>query len=365
MLHQIDLRSLAELRGPERAFVSAYSTWPDGLKPLESRARQVRALLAGAGDEAEHFDRGLELLRGDLEAGPPPAGPFCGFACWALDLVRVYPLPAGVEVPPLLRVDASPYLRPLAELQDEFENFLVVCADARSTRIVQVTDAVADEVEKVRGDVKNAVKVGGWSQQRYARRRDKQMQQYAREVAEVLDRLCRTGRYSRLVLLGSQEAMREIEAELTPPAAERLVGARPADLHAGRDELIRQAMELAVGREREEEGALWEQVRGELLRGGLAVGGAADVLGALQVGRVDVVLAARDARLVGAQCRDCQNVAAGEAAACAVCGSGSVFPVDLLDELARQAERTSARVEFADPVPGLAEVGHVAALLRY
>jgi hypothetical protein len=39
--------------------------------------------------------------------------------------------------------------------------------------------------------------------------------------------------------------------------------------------------------------------------------------------------------------------------------------VDLIDELVRQAELTSATVEFTDPIPGLARVGDVAALLRY
>ena len=77
VLHEIDLRALSELRGPERAFLSLYSTWPDGLKPLEARARQVRALLADAPDELEHFERSLELARARLESDPPPAGPAC------------------------------------------------------------------------------------------------------------------------------------------------------------------------------------------------------------------------------------------------------------------------------------------------
>jgi hypothetical protein len=73
----------------------------------------------------------------------------------------------------------------------------------------------------------------------------------------------------------------------------------------------------------------------------------------------------RDAKLVGTRCRACENVAAGEPDACPVCGSASVFPVDLIDELTRAAELTSARVEFADPIEGLSKLGDVAALLRY
>jgi predicted RNase H-like nuclease (RuvC/YqgF family) len=60
------------------------------------------------------------------------------------------------------------------------------------------------------------VKVGGWSQQRYARRRDKQMHHYAKEVGQVLEDLMRTGNFSRVVPLGSRETMREIEDVLSP-----------------------------------------------------------------------------------------------------------------------------------------------------
>ena len=77
------------------------------------------------------------------------------------------------------------------------------------------------------------------------------------------------------------------------------------------------------------------------------------------------MIVTRDAEIRGVRCRDCENVAAGEPASCPTCGSASVFGVDLVDELSRRLELTSATAEFADPLSGLAELGHVAALLRY
>src|SRR5690606_7133511 len=93
------------------------------------------------------------------------------------------------SVPDLLWVDSSPYIRPLAELRDEYENFVVVAASNTDTRVYVVTSAKPDEEARVRGDVKNHVKVGGWSQKRYARRRDKELHHYAREIADVLSDL--------------------------------------------------------------------------------------------------------------------------------------------------------------------------------
>lgn len=43
----------------------------------------------------------------------------------------------------------------------------------------------------------------------------------------------------------------------------------------------------------------------------------------------------------------------------------SVFGVDLVEELVHQLEKTSADVEFVDPIEGLGELGDVAALLRW
>jgi len=50
---------------------------------------------------------------------------------------------------------------------------------------------------------------------------------------------------------------------------------------------------------------------------------------------------------------------------CQQCGSSDVFRLDLINELVRQAEVTSADVDFADPTPGLTEEDGVAALLRF
>ena len=177
--------------------------------------------------------------------------------------------------------------------------------------------------------------------------------------------MCRDGSFGRVVLLGSAETLREIESVLPPAIAERVVGAKPVDLHADDRTLLEQAHALYFDEERESEERLWERIRSEYLRGGLAAAGPEEVLKAATTGRVEAMIVARDARIVGTRCRDCENVAAVRVEACPTCGSGSVFALDLVDELARQLELTSATAEFSDPIPALSELGGVAALLRY
>jgi peptide subunit release factor 1 (eRF1) len=363
MFADIDLRELAELSGPERAFVSLYVSGPSGLNSLDSRIRKVRRLLAGEPIEAEHFEQNMRLVGEALDGREFKGGvSICVFACWANDMVRV--LEIEKPVPDLLWVDSSPYIRPLAELQDEYENFVVVAADNTETRIYLVTSSVAEQEDRVKGDIKNQVKVGGWSQKRYARRRDRELHHYGTEIAAVLSELDARETFHRIILVGSKQTLEELKTALPEVLLERVAGERAVDLHEeGR--MWDQAFDLFFDEERAEEEALWERIKGEYLRGGRAVAGPEDVLAAAATGRVDRMIVTRDAKIPGTRCRDCENLQAEALETCPVCGSTSVFTVDLVNELVELLALSSAEADFADPIPGLTEAGDVAALLRY
>jgi peptide chain release factor subunit 1 len=363
MLQEIDLRALAEMHGPERAFVSLYASTGRRADGLTARESRIRATLEETPDEAQHFEESMRLLRAWLEENAPEDEPVCAFACWALDFAQGYVLP--VAPPDMLRVGASPYLRPLAEMQDEHENFVIVAADNRGTRIFAVTSAVPEARDRVRGDVKNRVKKGGWSQMRYARRREKQLHAYAKEVAEVLAQMERNEDFDRIVLLGSKEALAEIREALPAEVARKVVGEQAVNLHEGEGALFEKAYGLFFDEEREAERRLWDRIREEVHREGLAATGPGEVLKAALAGRVDSLLVTRDAKLAGTRCRDCDAVIHEARKSCAACKSSSVFEVDLVNTLVRQMELTRGGVEFTDPIPGLSKLGDVAALLRW
>ena len=369
MFNKIDLQDLAERKGPQRAFLSLYLSSPDARNNLDARVSRVRDMLSDNETELEHFSENLALVRGYLEDNPFKAGSLCMFACWATDYLHVFPLTAELEelaatVPDLLWVDSSPYIRPLAELQDEYENFVVVTADNSETCVYFVTSATPEQEERVKGDIKNAVKKGGWSQQRYARRREKDLLHYAKEVAEVLTELDKRETFERLFLMGSDEAMLEIEEVLPEPLKDKLVAKQAVDLHQ-EDEVWDAVLELFVEQERADEESLWETIKGEYLRDGRAVVGREEVLRAAAVGRVEKMIVTRDAKMAGVRCRDCENLRPGTPETCQVCGSASLFRVDLVNELVELVAASSAETEFADPIPGLTKSGDVAALLRY
>lgn len=363
MFNTIHLRELAQISGPERAFVTVYLSTPESFAGLKGRIDTIRALLSDNEDETQHFEENLKLIEKWLSEHTWTTEGACLFVCWALDFVQAFPL--AVAVPDMIWVDSSPYIRPLAELQDEYENFVVVAADNTDSRIFFVTSSRMDEDAKVKGDIKNHVKKGGWSQKRYQRRRSNELMHYAKEIVDVLGEMEQKEKFDRLFLVGSQETMLEIESALTPTLTAKLAGKQNVDFSAGDDQIFDAAFTLQTTAEREAESRLWDRIKDEYCKGGLAVTGPDAVLKATAVGRVEKIAVTRDAKINGTRCRSCENLMVGKLQNCKVCGSKDLFQVDLVNELVELAALTSAEADFVDPIEGLSEAGEVAALLRY
>lgn len=362
MFNSIDLEALAERNGPERAFLSLYLSGPAALDNLDGRVRKIRHLLEGEEDELEHFEENLNLLHEFLEEYDFDSGSLAVFACWATEYFEAYPVEK--TLPDLLWIDSSPYIRPLAELQDEYENFAVVLADNTETHVYLVTSAVPKEQETVKGNIKNHVRKGGWSQQRYARRREHALGHYAKDVAEVLEELNKRKSFEYLFLVGSDETMRAIQEELSEELLEKLSGMESVDLHQ-ENEVWDTVFDMFFDEERAYDKSLWQLIKEECLRNGRAAVGPREVLEAAAVGRVDRMLVTRDAKIPGMRCRVCENLVVDVQDTCPICGSESVFKVDLINELVELLVKSDAKPEFVDPIKGLSKAGDVAALLRY
>ncbi|MDX1583929.1 MAG: VLRF1 family aeRF1-type release factor [Thermoanaerobaculia bacterium] len=349
MLDSIDLRSLAEMSGPERAFLTLYLSSPDAIGSLDDRADRIRRLLAGEEAELEHFERSYEMIRETLDENEI-RGPMAIFASWALDYLLGIPLDIAPD--DRLWIDSSPYIRPLAELQDEYEMFVVVTADNDAAEIHLVSEMTSETVERVKGDVKNRVRKGGWSQKRYQRRRENELLHYAKEVVEVLEEVVSEEEIERIVLLGQDEALDEIE-DAMPESLRKLVAGRDSlDLDSTDEEVVDRAMPLYFRQERDEEASTWDRIREEALSDGLAVLGPSAVLAATREGRAEEILVLRDLELYGMRCRECETLAHAKPQQCPQCQSPSVFVVDLVNEITELASKTSATVDFADPLEG-------------
>jgi peptide chain release factor subunit 1 len=364
MFTDIDLRELANMKAPERAFLSLYIAGRHSMADLEKRLNKIRNVLKEGGvekDEREHFDENVNAVMSYLRQNPLGSGSLCIFSYWALDLFKVIPLPALVK--DLVWVDSSPYIRPLAEFQDEYENVAVVVADNKKARIFIVSSAVAGSEEVIKGNVKNHVKKGGWSQQRYERRRDKQLHVYAGEIVDAIVKLEREEKFERILLVGSKEILQQVHQSL-PRDLQNKVVEKALYLGKKEGEIHKDIMELFFEEERRSEKELWERIRAEYLRGGLAAVGLDEVLEAAKQGRVEKVIVDRTFMPEGRRCYECNNLYGGIAELCPAC-SGSLHKVGIVNEIIEMLELTGAEVNFCDPIQSLTDAGQIAALLRY
>jgi len=260
--------------------------------------------------------------------------------------------------------DSSPYIRPLAELKEEYENVAVVIADNKKARIFLISSAIAGNESTIEGNIKNHVKKGGWSQQRYERRRDKQLLLYSREIVDALKELEKTEMFRRILLVGGKEVL-QILFENLPQNMQGKVGQKAIDLRKGEDTVNKEIMELFFEQERQSELELWEKIRAEYVRDGLGVVGITDVLEMVKLGRTEEIIINRDYKVTGKRCRSCENLESGDVDICSQCGSDSLFSVDLINEIVELAKQSSASVDFCDRIDTMREAGEIAAFLRY
>ena len=74
MFNQIDLRKLAELSAPDRAFLSLYLSGPAAMAALDKRIRTDRSLLKDHRDELEYFDQNMKMLEDYFNKSPHKSG---------------------------------------------------------------------------------------------------------------------------------------------------------------------------------------------------------------------------------------------------------------------------------------------------
>ena len=364
MFADIDLTKLSNISTPDRTCLSVYLASPKSVYDLDKQLKRAKQVLKRGGEksETEHFEENAKIIKKHLAQNPMTSGSLCLFSCWILDFFEVYSL--SVQVADDLRVDSSPYILPLAELQDDYEDVAVVVADNKKTRIFVVSSAVGGEEEVITGNVKNHVRKGGWSQQRYERRRDKQLLHYAREIVAALKELDQAESFRRIIFVGGKEILRIIYENL-PPILQKRACKKAIDLSKGEHVINRDIMELFEEQERQSEEDLWEKIRAEYLRGGLGIVGVEEVLRAAKTGQIDSLLVDRTFKPKGKRCRDCEHLDGPGTETCTQCGSSSCFEVDLVNEIVELVKQSGGHVDLANPIDTLSQAGLIAALTRY
>jgi peptide chain release factor subunit 1 len=264
-------------------------------------------------------------------------------------------------------INDRPVIKPLAQVIESYHHLGVVLLDRERVRILSIyLGTLLDEIE-VRGDpipAPHGLQPGGYSQKRFQRRKDEETKHFFKEFSREVDEFVRRYQPHELVVLGTDENVARFREFLSERVRGMIVytGAMGVDESAS-EIMLKIAPHLDAERVREDQEVV-EMLLGRVREDYLATAGFQSTLTALQEGKVDTLVVARDLEHEGIRCGGCGFVFARSVEPCPYCGSEETTDVDAVEEMIRMAEVQGAAVEFVDPgmVTDLRGVG---SLLRF
>ncbi|MGH7507972.1 MAG: hypothetical protein ACREMZ_00695 [Gemmatimonadales bacterium] len=370
---------LTEVRGGKHKVVTCYLKLEPRdrsrgkyLIKVKNRAKAVVQALPRLGLERGIMDeigRDLDRLQQYLRnpGNLPSAQGLAIFACEGIGLFETVALP--VVHRSRLAVDATPLVRELASVEEEFGRLLTVVLDRTSARFFEVTAYETRELFGLRADSTRGKRFHGdqdgpgWGEHTYNNRIRQEKQRHYEAIARELFTLDRRHPAHGLVLAATGADAGAVEPFLHSYLVDRLIGtvrlnpkeATPAAVHAA-------TLAVREGYERASERA---QVH-EMLEGigtGWAVNGFQPTLKALARGQVRSLLVHADASEPGFRCGDSGRLALTERE-CR--GEGEPVPVlDVVDDAIEEALRQGVDVNVVYEPEARDAIESLGALLRF
>ncbi len=346
---------------------------PERFATPPARTSEMDSLLDEASRRIEserHPHEELEQLRGDLarvrdhlqnDRYTDGARAHAVLCCSLLNLFEAISLPEPVES--RVTISDTPFIEPLVEIGPPAP-WCVALVNRRLTRVLRGSSNSLSEVMSFGDQVHGQHSQGGWSQARYQRSVEHDVESHLRHTGEALLRQFERSQFVGLLLAAPAELRTHVAANLHPYVRERLVGYLKLDVENSTLEHVRaEAAKAIEGHDLEVVGERLEELRARLGRGERAAAGADDVLRALYERRVGTLLYNPQQPIKGAACAQCGLMQTG-AGTCPVDGTQLEQREDLLEQAVHAALAQDAEVLTVD-TPDLGPIGGIAALLRF
>jgi peptide subunit release factor 1 (eRF1) len=339
---------------------------------IKNRVRDAIRALPRLGLERsvqEAVERDLERVQQHIRnpANLPSTQGIAIFACEGIGLFEAIPLP--VVYRSRLAVDATPLVRELASVEDEFGRLLTVVLDRTSARFFEVTAYDAVELPGLRADSTRGGRFRGdqdgpgWGEHTYNNRIRHEKQRHFEAIARELFAIDRRHPARGIVIAATGTDAGAVAPFLHNYLVERVIGtarlnpkeATPALVHAA-------TLVVRESWEREAERAAVRQLE-EALGTGWAVNGTDPTLRALARGQARTLLVNADASEPGFRCGDSGRLARTERE-CRAEGE-PIAVLDIVDDAIEEALRQGVDVDVIYEPEARDAVEGLGAMLRF
>ena len=272
-----------------------------------------------------------------------------------------------------------PHIFPLARAVNENPRYAVLWADKNKADIyvfggetrIRSDVEVESKVESIQNEVAQATQAGGWSQQRFARRREKFHMEHAKEVVAELEEVMKKFNVDHLVICGDEETILPvIKPELSKAMEEKLIGTFSMSQYDSEDEIRERSLEVV-----NIEMATLQQQKIEQLNDAakssakMGTLGVEDTLRALANGQVEELILASNIDTFDYSKKKVKKILKeyepGDDTAPADASAAIGDAAQIADQLIVRAINTAARITFIKDESMLEEAGGVGAILRF
>ena len=368
------LKDLAAARAPRGEFLtvtlstSPLDDWrqfaPTFINSEFSRITRERSL---SKDEKRALESELDEVQAVLKYDLTPRTQ--GLALFANGEGGIY---QRIELPFKLMnrvvLEPAPYVRPVVHALSLLEPFIVarVSRDESSLYLVDEWGVVKEDDLTGPWLRTSDRETGEVSIKEYnaAARHDELVDLHYKEVATTLAKLLEGSPVRRVVLCAQHDIASAFRRALPPPVVPKVVAEIPFDATAPNEMMANARKAVNEARHRELV-QLTARIKEGLSGHGHGAAGFDEVMDALERGQIQTMIVDRNYRPPGWACRDCDWAGLTPVDECPRCSGKPVPIADAVGELVRLAILQSSRVEVAEDVPALDEMGGVAALLRF
>jgi peptide chain release factor subunit 1 len=348
------IRELSEVYDSESndTYVSLYLSKRKDRKFIDKRIKVCRSILKR--DSKRNFDDTIKTIEETLKKNI--GDNVAIFASDKHNFLKYISL--SMQVENSLVVDSSPYIRPLARIEDEWESFSLVLISSNYAKIYTISLGKIDDTKKLSTDIMKKHKKGGMSQARFNRLRKGAINAFLSEVVEALQERAN----ERIIIAGPGNTKNHFIDMIPKDLQEKIVDVINISINDEK-KLLKESIHMISKKEQRKSHEAVKNLKEEILKDGLAVFGFEDTLKAVKNGQVELLIIEKDYKLRGWLCENCQVVDKGSSKTCPYCGK-KTSEVDVLEEILEFAERTDADIEFTDDKE-IANLAHIGAILRF